>query len=104
MEYETQDYTHQNTETGSVEIQTTDGSKFYYRNGGVDGHFDIQMTDYLPEKSKGWEFEGVVDGKFLIKGVDLSQIILDGKYVIFGNTDTGEVEIMSFDKYQNQLQ
>lgn len=97
------DYTSQNTEIGSVEIQTLDGSKIYYRNGGVDGHFQISIKQSLPENAPEWEFEGSIDGKFVIKGVDLSQIELNGHYVVYGNTETGNVIIMSFEDFQNQL-
>lgn len=97
------DYTSQNTEIGSVEIQTLDGSKIYYRNGGVDGHFEISLKKTLPLDSQEWEFEGSIDGKFVIKGIDLSQIELDGHYAIYGNTETGDVAIMNFADFQNQM-
>lgn len=84
----------QSTTNGQVTINRADGTAIYFSNGGVDGEFEIIITD---QETISALFEKVseFDGDYSIKGLKLGAatpvVKLSGKYVVYGNPVDGNV-------------
>lgn len=84
----------QSTTNGQVTINRADGTAVYFSNGGVDGEFEIIITDQetIPPLFKK---VGEFDGDYSIKGLKLGAatpvVKLSGKYVVYGNPADGNV-------------
>ena len=100
MDYDSTYLVRQNSDIAYVDILAKDGSKIYIRNGGVDGLFYIELSDYVPT-GYVWLMQGHLDGKFTVPGI-AEQIELDGNYYFYGNSDTDDVRIVPADKTDEQ--
>lgn len=84
----------QSTTNGQATINRADGTAVYFSNGGVDGEFEIIITD---QETIPALFEKVseFDGDYSIKGLKLGAatpvVKLSGKYVVYGNPADGNV-------------
>ena len=84
----------QSTTNGQVTINRADGTAVHFSNGGVDGKFEIIITD---QETIPALFEKVseFDGDYSIKGLKLGAatpvVKLSGKYVVYGNPADGNV-------------
>ncbi len=84
----------QSTTNGQVTINRADGTAVYFSNGGVDGEFEIIITDQETIPAL-FEKVGEFDGDYSIKGLKLGAatpvVKLSGKYVVYGNPADGNV-------------
>lgn len=84
----------QSTTNGQVTINRADGTAVHFSNGGVDGEFEIIITD---QETIPALFEKVseFDGDYSIKGLKLGAatpvVKFSGKYVVYGNPVDGNV-------------
>ncbi len=84
----------QSTTNGQVTINRADGTAVHFSNGGVDGEFEIIITDQETIPAL-FEKVGKFDGDYSIKGLKLRAatpvVKLSGKYVVYGNPADGNV-------------
>lgn len=84
----------QSTTNGQVTINRADGTAVHFSNGGVDGEFEIIITDQETIPAL-FEKVGEFDGDYSIKGLKLGAatpvVKLSGKYVVYGNPVDGNV-------------
>jgi hypothetical protein len=84
----------QSTTNGQATINRPDGTAVYFSNGGVDGEFEIIITDQETIPAL-FEKVGEFDGDYSIKGLKLGAatpvVKLSGKYVVYGNPADGNV-------------
>ena len=84
----------QSTTNGQVTINRADGTAVYFSNGGVDGEFEIIITDQETIPAL-FEKVGEFDGDYSIKGLKLGAatpvVKFSGKYVVYGNPVDGNV-------------
>lgn len=84
----------QSTTTGQVTLKRADGTTVQFSNGGVDGEFEVIITDQelIPAL---FEKVGECDGDYLVRGLKLGAatpvVKLSGKYVVYGNPANGNV-------------
>ena len=75
-------------------INRADGTAVHFSNGGVDGEFEIIITDQETIPAL-FEKVGEFDGDYSIKGLKLGAatpvVKLSGKYVVYGNPSDGNV-------------
>ena len=88
----------QTTEDGQVKILTATGTELTFSNGGVDGEFEIIITDQRPVPALFVEVGRLAPGKYRIKGNyagrDYREVELDGAYTVYGNPANGNVMIL----------
>lgn len=74
-------------------INRADGTAVHFSNGGVDGEFEIIITDQETIPAL-FEKVGEFDGDYSIKGLKLGAatpvVKLSGKYVVYGNPADGK--------------
>lgn len=84
----------QSTTTGQVTLERADGTTVQFSNGGVDGEFEVIVTDQTTIPAL-FEKVGEFDGEYTIRGLKLGAatpvIKLSGKYVVYGNPANGNV-------------
>ena len=84
----------QSTTNGQVTINRADGTAVHFSNGGLDGEFEIIITDQETIPAL-FEKVGEFDGDYSIKGLKLGAatpvVKLSGKYVVYGNPADGNV-------------
>lgn len=92
----------QTTDKAEVVIINDDTSqKLTFSNGGVDGEFEIIVTDKKPVPELFQPVGTLPDGKYTIKGnyasQDYREIKLNGAYEVYGNPEDGNVMITERD-------
>lgn len=84
----------QSTTTGQVTLERVDGTTVQFSNGGVDGEFEIIVTDQQTIPALFTKV-GELDGAYTIRGLKLGAatpvIKVSGKYVIYSNPANGNV-------------
>lgn len=90
----------QSTTTGQVTINRADGSTVRFSNGGIDGEFEVIITDEQPVPAL-FQKVGELDGNYTIHGLQLGAatpvIKLNGKYIVYGNSADGNVMLVKQD-------
>ncbi|MGN1283273.1 MAG: hypothetical protein ACI4UB_05615 [Limosilactobacillus sp.] len=91
----------QSTTSGQVTINRADGTTVHFSNGGVDGEFEVIITDQETIPAL-FEKVGEFAGDYSIKGLKLGAatpvINLAGKYVVYGNAADGNVMLVKQSK------
>lgn len=84
----------QSTTTGQVTLTRDDGTSIQFSNGGVDGEFEVIITDQATIPAL-FEKVGEFDGEYSIRGLKLGAatpvVKLSGKYIVYGNPANGNV-------------
>ena len=89
---------YQVTTTGQVVISQVDGNDLKFSNGGVDGEFQVFVTDIDPVPELFDQVGELPTGQYVVKGIpigkDVHEIKLDGHYLVYGNQEDGNVMIV----------
>lgn len=89
---------YQMTNQGQVTIEKDDGAKLTFSNGGVDGEFQVFVTDMDPVPELFNQVGELPQGKYVVKGIaigkDAPEIKLNGHYIVYGNPEDGNVMIV----------
>lgn len=89
---------YQVTTTGQVVISQVDGNDLKFSNGGVDGEFQVFVTDIDPVPELFDQVGELLTGQYVVKGIpigkDVPEIKLDGHYLVYGNQEDGNVMIV----------
>lgn len=92
------DQVYQLTNKGQVVISNPNGDDLTFSNGGVDGEFQVFVTDNMNPVPELFNQVGTIEGKYTVKGIaigkDAPTIKLDGKYTVYGNPEDGNVMIV----------
>ncbi len=87
----------QSTTSGQVTINRADGTAVRFSNGGVDGEFEVIITDQETIPAL-FEKVGEFDGDYSIKGLKIGAatpvVKLTGKYIVYGNSADGNVMLV----------
>ncbi|MBB1078909.1 hypothetical protein H5S09_09740 [Limosilactobacillus sp. STM2_1] len=90
--------------TDNAEVIIVDdktGRKLAFSNGGIDGEFEIIVTDKKPVPALFQPVGKLELGSYTIKGnyagKDYREIKLDGAYTVYGNPEDGNVMIVKKD-------
>lgn len=85
-----------------VIIDDQTGKELTFSNGGIDGEFEIIVTDKKPIPALFQSVGKLANGKYTIKGnyagKDYREIKLDGAYEIYGNPEDGNVMIAKINR------
>lgn len=85
-----------------VIIDDQTGKELTFSNGGIDGEFEIIVTDKKPIPALFESVGKLANGKYTIKGnyagKDYREIKLDGAYEIYGNPEDGNVMIAKINR------
>lgn len=87
----------QETSNGKVVLERSDGSTVQFSNGGVNGEFEVIITDRQEVPAlfnQVGEFSGDYQIKGLPLGADTRVVKLEGKYLVYGNPANGNVMIV----------
>lgn len=89
---------YQLTNKGQVVIEQADGQELTFSNGGVDGEFQVFVTDLDPVPELFNQVGELPQGQYVVKGIaigkDVPEIKLNGHYLVYGNPEDGNVMIV----------
>ncbi|WP_295731032.1 hypothetical protein [uncultured Limosilactobacillus sp.] len=89
---------YQLTTSGQVVIEQADGQQLTFSNGGVDGEFQVFVTDIDPVPELFEQVGELADGDYVVKGIaigkDVPEISFHGHYLVYGNPEDGNVMIV----------
>ena len=102
---------YQLTNHGRVVIDQADGQQLSFSNGGVDGEFQVFVTDIDPVPELFNQVGELPNGDYVVKGIaigkdgqaavlgeprgkDVPEIKFSGHYLVYGNPEDGNVMIV----------
>lgn len=89
---------YQLTNHGQVVIDQADGQQLTFSNGGVDGEFQVFVTDIDPVPELFNQVGELPSGDYVVKGIaigkDVPEIKFSGHYLVYGNPEDGNVMIV----------
>ena len=89
---------YQLTNHGRVVIDQADGQQLSFSNGGVDGEFQVFVTDIDPVPELFNQVGELPNGDYVVKGIaigkDVHEIKFSGHYLVYGNPEDGNVMIV----------
>lgn len=89
---------YQLTNHGQVVIDQADGQQLTFSNGGVDGEFQVFVTDIDPVPELFNQVGELPSGDYVVKGIAIGkgvpEIKFSGHYLVYGNPEDGNVMIV----------